>query len=193
MERTFDDSLKKAFERARERLLKNMPLLAQAGDSGVGADAMTAGEIRALESVGLAVSRWKEGADADPLRRSIRDYMRLLETSYTTSEAANFLKVDSSWIRRRLRERSLFGFDYEGRKRLPRFQFERGGMIPGLREVLAVLPKNLNLLDLAEWFLSPNPDLEVEDMDLSPREWLLSGRMVAPVVALAGGLGQFAD
>jgi hypothetical protein len=56
-----------------------------------------------------------------PLMQSIGDYMALLETSYGTSEAAKYLKVD------------------------------------------------------AEWFLSPNPDLETvgQEKPLSPRDWLL--------------------
>jgi hypothetical protein len=44
-------------------------------------------------------------------------------------------------------------------------------------------------LDVAEWFLSLNPDLEVDAQEnpLSPREWLLSGKPVEAVVALARG------
>jgi hypothetical protein len=115
--------------------------------------------------------------------------MALLETSYSTSQAAKYLKVDASRVRQRLREHSLFGIDYDGEKRLPRFQFERAKVIPGLREVLAALPEGLNPLDVAEWFLSVNPDLEVEDDEnpLSPRDWLLSGAPVEAVVALARG------
>ena len=42
---------------------------------------------------------------------------------------------------------------------------------------------------LAEWFLSPNPDLEInaQEMPLSPREWLLKGHAVEAVVKLAQG------
>ena len=44
---------------------------------------------------------------------------------------------------RRLREHSLFGIDYDGEKRLPRFQFERKQVVPGIREVIAALPAGL--------------------------------------------------
>jgi hypothetical protein len=109
--------------------------------------------------------------------------------SLTTHEAAKQLKVDPSRIRQRLRENSLFGIDYDGEKRLPRFQFERNQVVPGLREVIAALPADLNPLDVAEWFLSPNPDLEVDAQDapLSPREWLLKGHSAQAVVDLAKG------
>jgi len=48
---------------------------------------------------------------------SIADYMALIETSLTTTQAANYLKIDVSRIRQRLRERSLFGIEYEGERR----------------------------------------------------------------------------
>jgi len=121
--------------------------------------------------------------------RSIGDYMALLETSLTTGQAARYLKVDVSRIRQRLRERSLYGIDYDGERRLPRFQFERKQVLPGLREVLGALPEGLNPLDVAEWFLSSSPDLELEKQGaaLSPRDWLLKGESVSAVVRLAKG------
>ena len=67
--------------------------------------------------------------------------MALIETSFTASEAATQLKVTVSSILRHVREGGLLGVDYEGRKRLPSFQFERGRAIPGLRDVLAELPE----------------------------------------------------
>jgi hypothetical protein len=181
-----DEAAIRLYEEARRRLLKNEPLR---GESGESANRLSVGEADALYAVGLSLGPWKGGAEHDPLTQSIADYMALVETSYTTSEAAKYLKVDASRIRQRLREHSLFGIDYDGEKRLPRFQFERKQVIPGMREVLAALPKELSPLGVAEWFLSPNPDLEIDsqEMPLSPREWLLKGRAVEPVVNLAQG------
>ena len=177
------------YEEARRRLLSNAPMLGEAGQGVPAAAALTAGEVEALESVGLSTAKWAGDAARDPLMRSIADYMALLETSLSTAEAARYLKVDVSRIRQRLRERSLFGIEYDGERRLPRFQFERKQVVPGLREVLSALPAGLNPLDVAEWFLSPNPDLGLVDREtpLSPREWLLKGESVAAVVKLAHG------
>jgi hypothetical protein len=176
------------YERARRYLLENEPLRARSSEGTSIPHALSATEIDALQSVGLSTERWRrEGRRTDPLAQSIADYMALLDTSLTTSQAAKYLKVDPSRIRQRLRERSLYGIEYDGERRLPRFQFERRKVIPGLAEVLAELPAQLNPLDVAEWFLSPNPDLEIQDRPapISPREWLLSGRAVQEVVALA--------
>jgi hypothetical protein len=174
------------YERARRRLLENEPLL-DASEGGPAAASLSAGEVAALESVGLSTAPFKGGAAEDPLQRSIADYMALLDTSHTTSQAAKYLKVDVSRIRQRLREGSLLGIEYDGERRLPRFQFERRQVLPGLRETLSVLPGGLNPLDVAQWFLAPNVDLEADGRTWSPREWLLRGKSVEKVVALARG------
>ena len=179
-----DEDATRLYEEARRRLLENAPLRSESGE---GAARLSAGELEALKAVGLNTAPFEESSARDPLMRSITDYMALLETSYSTGEAARYLKVDASRIRQRLREHSLFGIDYDGEKRLPRFQFERKQVVPGIREVIAALPANLNPLDVAEWFLSPNPDLENDDGVLSPREWLLKGHSVDAVVGLAHG------
>jgi hypothetical protein len=177
------------YEEARRRLLINEPMRAEAGQGISAATTLTAGEVDALGSVGLSTAKWAGDTGQDPLMRSIADYMALLETSLTTAEAARYLKVDVSRVRQRLRERSLYGIEYDGERRLPRFQFERKQVLPGLREVVGALPEGLNPLDVAEWFLSPNPDLDTDKQDapLSPREWLLKGESVAAVVKLAEG------
>ena len=177
------------YEEARRRLLLNEPMRVESVHGITAAAVLTAGEVDALESVGLSAEKWAGGTRHDPLMRSIADYMALLETSLTTTEAARYLKVDVSRIRQRLRERSLYGIEYDGERRLPRFQFERKQVLPGLREVVSALPEGLNPLDVAEWFLSPNPDLGTDKQDalLSPREWLLKGESIAAVVKLAEG------
>lgn len=113
--------------------------------------------------------------------------MALLEESLSAADAAKLLRVDVSRIRQRLRERSLFGIEYEGSWRLPRFQFERRLVIPGLAQVLKELPPDLFPLDVVDWFLLPEPDLQLEGdaAPQSPREWLISGRPVDAVAALA--------
>jgi hypothetical protein len=177
----------KLYAEARRRLLKNAPLRAESTDGRPSAESLSVGELAALTSVGLSTEPFEKLGVQDPLMQSIGDYMALLETSYSTSEAAKYLKVDASRIRQRLREHSLLGIDYDGEKRLPRFQFERQQVIPGLREVIAALPKGLSPLDVAEWFLSPNPDLELAAGAVSPREWLLRGEAVDAAVAVARG------
>lgn len=175
------------YAQARRRLLENEPLRDQAGSPVSAAGLLSAGEAAAADSVGLSTAPWLGEPGQDPLMYSLTDYMALVETSFTVAEVAAMLKVDVTRVRQRLRERSLYGVEYDGERRLPRFQFERGLVLPGLREVLAALPEAIHPLDIAEWLLSPCPDLEVAGGVVSPRDWLLRGEPVAAVVAVASG------
>jgi hypothetical protein len=143
-----------------------------------------------LEGVGAFKDKGSVGTDNDPLIRTQGEYMALLEESLAASEAAKLLRVDVSRIRQRLRERSLFGIEYESSWRLPRFQFERRLVVPGLAQVLKALPPDLFPLDVVDWFVLPDPELQLDSdaTPLSPREWLLSGRPVEAVLKLAHDL-----
>jgi hypothetical protein len=178
------------FEGSRDALLANRPLRATTSEAVRANVALSAGELEALEGVGLSTEPWPADRADDPLSQSIVDYMAVVDTSLTAAEAAQLLGVDVSRIRQRLRQRSLFGVDYEGEWRLPRFQFERNKPLPGLGEVLAALPAELNALEIAEWILTPNPDLEVDRQArvLSPREWLLRGLPSRRLAELARNL-----
>lgn len=171
-------------------LLANRPLRASSSPPTQPGAALTKGELTALAAVGLSTRPWPPEQADDPLAQTVVDYVALLETGLSAAEAARLLQVDVSRIRQRLRERSLFGVEHEGEWRLPRFQFERRTVLPGLAEVLASLSPEVNALEVAEWFLSVNPDLETEGAGppLSPRDWLLRGLSPARVAALARDL-----
>lgn len=57
--------------------------------------------------------------------------------SLSAAEAAKLLRVDVSRVWRR--ERSLFGLEYEGSRRLPRFQRSPGSLIPAPPQVGAAM------------------------------------------------------
>ena len=185
-------SLAKWYAAAKLALARNRPLTtATTPPPGRHHSAeLATAELDALRSVGAFKDGGVVGADNDPLIGSQAQYMALLEESLSAAEAAKLLRVDVSRVRQRLRERSLFGLEYEGSWRLPRFQFERRLVIPGLAQVLQALPSDLFPLDVVDWFLLPDPELQ-SDSDatpLSPREWLLSGRAVETVARLARDL-----
>lgn len=180
-------SLARWYTAARAALARNRPLTtAAAGDHRSTAD-LSAAEAEALRSVGALKDLASVTPEDDPLIKSQAQYMALLEDSLSAADAAKLLRVDVSRVRQRLRERSLFGIEYEGSWRLPRFQFERRLVIPGLAQVLKSLPPDLFPLDVVDWFALPDPDLQLDsDADpSSPREWLLSGRPIEAVINLA--------
>jgi hypothetical protein len=185
-------ALARWYAAARAALARNRPLntgTSRPSDRHAAGE-LSAGELSALHGVGAFKDKTPVDAGNDPLLRSQAQYMALLEESLSTAEAAKLLKVDVTRVRQRLRERSLFGLEYEGTWRLPRFQFERRLVIPGLALALKALPPDLLPLDVVDWFLLPEPELQIEDAPapMSPREWLLSGRPIDIVVRLAGDL-----
>jgi uncharacterized protein len=185
-------SLAKWYAAARAALARNRPLTTATtpASSRRPASDLSASEVAALRSVGAIHDESPIEADNDPLIKSQAQYMALLEESLSAAEAAKLLHVDVSRVRQRLRERSLFGIEHEGSWRLPRFQFERRLVIPGLAQILRALPPDLFPLDLVDWFALPDSDLQLDSdpAPVSPREWLVSGRPVETVVKLASDL-----
>jgi len=180
-------ALLKQFRASARALMVNRPLREVATAATEPAALLSKAELEAIEQVGLSINPWTGDVAEDPLTKTIVDYMALIETSLSTAQAAAMLGVDVSRIRQRLRERSLFGLEYEGEWRLPRFQFERKKALPNLAVVLAALPAELNPLDVATWFLEPNIDLDANDdgTPVSPRAWLLKGGSPSTVAQLA--------
>ena len=182
------DAIIKWYAAARIALARNRPLTI-ATTAAPHID-LTAAETDALRAVGAFKDDTPIPADEDPLIRTQAQYMALLEESLSAAQAAKVLNVDVSRIRQRLRERSLFGLEHEGTWRLPTFQFERRRVIPGLGQVLRAIPEDLFPLDVVDWFVLPDAGLQLENdpTPLSPREWLLSGRPVEAVAAIAHDL-----
>lgn len=179
--------LRSMFATSAEALLSNRPLRGVSQPALHASGALAKGELAALVGAGLSVEPWVPERADDPLTQTIVDYVALIETSLGAAEVAGILQVDVSRVRQRLRERSLFGVEYEGEWKLPKFQFERRKVLPGLSTVLMAVPAEMNALEVAEWFLSPNSDLEIEGKDrpFSPRDWLLRGLPPERVAELA--------
>lgn len=135
-------------------------------------------------------------ADRDARRHaaiaSLGPVVALVHDSITVRELANRLGVDDSRIRHRIGDRALYAHKMGRQLRVPLWQFDDSGQpIPGLRAVLAAMPEGLHPLEVAGFMTNPQPELDVEDVDVSPREWLLAGGDVTPVVSLAEGINEW--
>ena len=77
------------------------------------------------------------------------------------------------------------------RGRTARWQHDRDGdtVLPGLASVVARLDPSLHPPGVFRWFVTPDPDLELDQTPVSPRDWLRLGNDPAPVAALAEALG----
>ncbi len=153
--------------------------------------ALSRGELAALESVGLMLDDALR-RDADKARQeSLHVFFRVLETALSTTEVASLLKVSPSRIRQRAKDRSLVTIVNDGERRFPALQFHAGRELPGLRQVLAALPKQAPPLTTLSWFATPTGELEGDTgRSRSPREYLLETGDTAAVVAAAAALSD---
>jgi hypothetical protein len=152
--------------------------------------ALPESEARALAAVGLRPGRHTRAAADSARARYAMTFLDLYRQADTPNEVAARLKLDPSRIRQRLREHSLLAIEWNGEKRIPRFQFEDGAEVPGVAKLVAATRSKMAPLAFAMWFMTPNPDLAADDAGtpLSPREWLLRTGDVDPVLALANAL-----
>lgn len=131
-------------------------------------------EAAALRRAGLLGTPLPTDAP-DPVACLAAAYATLVASSLSVAEAALRLKVDPSRVRQRLTERSLFGFKQRGEWRLPAFQFDAAGTVPGLEVVVPRLDLGLHPVAVEQWFSLPCSDLEFDEHAVSPRDWLRAG------------------
>jgi hypothetical protein len=93
-------------------------------------------------------------------------------------------------VRQLLAARKIYGLQVHGAWKIPLFQFVDDGLLPGLEEVVPALSRDLHPIGVYHWFNTPNPDLAPEELgrELSPREWLLTGRSLRILAELATDL-----
>lgn len=147
---------------------------------------ITRAEAAVLEGGGFDLAT-KELGPADPVARAATVHAALLETGLSTREAAERLDVHPSRIRQRIGERTIYGIRADAEWRIPTFQFDNDRLVPGAGEVFSAIDPDLHPAAVYRWFGSPSPDLYAEEIDrnLSPRDWLITGRPIERVVQLA--------
>lgn len=164
------------------------------GDTGQ-AGALTEGERHLLSEADLGE------ADAatvlDVARRSAAEQAELLATALPAAQVAGQLGVDPSRVRQQIASRELFALRHGREWRLPLFQFEATGTglrrVPNAGRVMRALPPGLAGIAVARWFTMPSPELretgpDAPDAPMSPKDWLLKGLAMEPVVHLAAQL-----
>jgi hypothetical protein len=116
----------------------------------------------------------------------------LVEEGVSTKAAARLLRIDHARVLHRLNADppELLGIKHGRTWHLPRFQFEGRRLVPGFAKVLAAIDPELHPVTLFRWFNEPCVDLtdSRHAKPLTPRQWLLSGRLPRRVIALASGL-----
>jgi CheY-like chemotaxis protein len=171
-------AMQRSFREAYERVL---------ADAETGALDLTSEEIKALKSAAFPIHGEVKSA---PAAARAAMYDAIIASSLTTEQAAKKLGVNTSRIRQRLLADppQLYGIRRNSVWWLPKFQFGRKDLVPGIDKVIARLDSRLDPVAVDTWFRTPNVDLEDDDDALSPLNWLTQGRNYERVAELAEDL-----
>lgn len=122
----------------------------------------------------------------DPMLQATAEYAAIVASALSTAEVAKVLRVSPGRVCQRLQARSLLGITTSRGWRVPSFQFVDSGEMSGWSAVARALPEGVSLTGVLRWLLQRHCDLVVgeDELPLSPRAWLLSGRDPEAVVAL---------
>lgn len=150
--------------------------------------ALTGGELRALERVGMLPDECALADASCARQKSLYSFFTTYQSGYSAKDVAAMLGVTPSRIRQRVRERTLAALTGCGEMRFPSLQFEGGSEIPGLREVLPSLSPEIKVLELLSWLATPAAELGDKGRPRSPREYLLETGDVSPVIELGRAL-----
>ena len=154
--------------------------------------ALTEGEENALARGGFDATPLT-AEETDPVLRATVKYANLLVDSVSSQEAASILGVNSSRVRQRIagKPRTLYAIKRGSEWRIPKFQFMKNRLVPGIEKVVASLAPELHAVVVYNWFTTPSPDLPLDDDEtrlLSPLEWLKVGNSPDVVAELASDL-----
>ncbi len=148
-------------------------------------DEFTESEVAALRRAGVKVDTITAGS-SEAIERAIDRYADLVANAVPLAAVAGRLGVTDGRLRQRIAKRELFAI--QGRRvgwRVPTWQIDGDGLVPGVGKVLKALPDDAHPLTVSTFFLTPNPDLSIEGEPVSPIDWLRSGGQPAIAAQLA--------
>lgn len=116
-------------------------------------------------------------------------YKWLQDRALNSDKAAALLGISQSRVRQRAapENRGLYSFTGSNAERLyPDWQFHNSKPIPQLRDLLAALSSDAHPVTVYRFMTTRNPDLVTEELDRapSPRDWLIAGFNVKPILEL---------
>lgn len=103
---------------------------------------------------------------------------------YDTSGLRKWLGLSRQRLNQRVKNHQMLACPLEGGGNVyPTWQFATNGtVLPGVRELLPILSQGTSdNWQIALWFSAPSERLN----ELSPKDWLLKGRRIGPVIELA--------
>jgi hypothetical protein len=140
-------------------------------------EAMPADELAFLQRAGITLDELAPlpSHTLPPEARTAGKIASLVGTALPVPEAAARLGIDASSMRHRVAAHTVYSIRIDGLRRLPLFQFtdDLSALVPGFAEIAPSLA-DLHPIDVFNWFTLPHVDLQVGDVNVSPRDWLMT-------------------
>ena len=122
-----------------------------------------------------------------------REWQCLLQDALDEDDAALLLGLSREKLRENIQSRQLKLHTIAhptGDWVFPLWQFSKDGLIPHLDELIGALSPEVHPVTVCQFMTTENRDLETDTSDccFSPREWLVRGYDLAPVIVQAKDL-----
>jgi hypothetical protein len=158
-----------------------------------GATTLSAPEVDFLRTYGepgaaAVIDAWSAETERQVRARiAVRQLTSALSESVSIKEAATILGVDRSRVSRRITGKTLWAFDLQGSRRIPRWQFLGDELLPGLDVIVPAIPRGTTPAVLDVFIHTPQPDFD----DRTPIEHLAAGGDPALVAGFIADLGRW--
>ena len=160
--------------------------------------AMTAEDAAYLAAhSGLPAPRMSpEEAAREVARRVLRDEVAFYLQTYSEDRVAAGTGLTPAQVRTRVDDGRLSGYPVPGQYRIPAWQFRPGpgqrlDLLPGLEEVLAADPADVDPRSLAAFMTLPDSGLDEDVPGMTPADYLHAGGDVGRVVFAKSGIVQW--
>lgn len=95
------------------------------------------------------------------------------KASYRQEEVERMLGVDSSKLLEMMNSADICAFAYGGKSYFPKFQFHESKLIKGFSETYKICESGV--CGTIRFYTFPHSDLVIDDIAVSPRDWLIRG------------------
>lgn len=126
-------------------------------------------------------------SDAELAQSRAEAYQQSVAASWDVDRVASFLNLEPDSVRRAASEGALYSFASEVGDNLwfPTWQFTASGLLPGLREIIQVLPRSYYPSTVRDLMTEPDTGEMLDG--LSPVQWLTDGHALADVMVIIDG------
>lgn len=125
-----------------------------------------------LESVPRDANSMLKAACQIIVNQEVNMYL-LAKSSLGQNEVEGILGIDSDKLLEMMNSEDICAFAYGGRSYFPKFQFHESKLISGFSETYKICEGGVG--GTIRFYTFPHADLVIDDMAVSPREWLIRG------------------